>query len=200
MKTYLVDPENITNFNCDELELQLILLFWISAAGKNAKRSALCLERFLNHGADVFATKEPFEIVRRFGCELPSVLKSHGFGCYNNKARSMSEVAEKRLDLKNCSLEDLEKIKGIGPKTARCFLIHTRPNSRYAGLDTHALKYMRDQGIEAPKSTPAGRKYLELETKFLELADKSGKTLSEFDLDIWRSYSSKKVKKLKGIA
>jgi len=188
---YLVDPNNITKFDCSNYELQLVLLFWIAAAGKKASTSAKCLESLMLHGADKFGVQEPFEIIRRFGGDLPSVLKGHGFGCFNNKAKSMADLVSRNIDLANCSVSDLEDVRGIGPKTARCFLMHSRKNVRYAGLDTHVLKYMRENGIDVPKSTPSGKKYLELENVFLEMADRSGKSLAEFDLEIWRHYSSK---------
>lgn len=191
----MVDPENITKFDRTQDELQEVILFWILAAGKNAKTSAAGLERFLDHGRDVFGPVSPFEIVKRFGSELPSVLRSHGLGCYNNKSKSMLDLAERNLDLNSCTLRDLEDVRGIGPKTARCFLMHSRPGCRYAGIDTHVLKYMRDQGVEVPKSTPSGKKYLEIEKKFIEMADKSGKSIAEFDLDIWRRYSKAPRKK-----
>jgi thermostable 8-oxoguanine DNA glycosylase len=191
MKTFLVDPKNITNFNCDEKELQLVLLFWIAAAGKKASVVAKNLEKLMKYGERLFKTDEPFTIIKQLGDDLPETLKSHGFGCFNNKAKSMLALAWSNLDLKKCSVMDLEAIWGVGPKTARCFLMHSRKNSRFAGLDTHVLKYMRQQGIDVPKSTPSGKKYLEIEQKFLELADKSGKSLAEFDLEIWNHYSGK---------
>ena len=193
----MIDPDNITRFDMSQTELQEFILFWILAAGKNAKTSAAGLDRFLVHGRDVFGPVEPFEIVRRFGSELPSVLRSHGLGCYNNKAKSMLDLASRNFDLKTCTLEDLESVKGIGPKTARCFLVHSRPDCRHAGLDTHVLKYMRDSGVDVPKSTPSGKKYIELEKKFLEMADNSGKTIAEFDLDIWLKYSKASRKKVR---
>lgn len=187
---FLVDPNNITKYDCTDSELQLVLLFWICAAGKKASTAARNLQRMLSHGRGRFNTDEPFEIIRRFGDDLAESMRTHGIGCYNNKSRSMLDLVSRGLDLKKCTVSDLESVRGIGPKTARCFLMHSRRGARYAGLDTHALKYMRDNGIEVPKSTPTGRKYLELESKFLEMADRSGKTIAEFDLEIWKHYSS----------
>lgn len=187
---YLVDPNNITKFDMQEDELELLLLFWICAAGKKAVVASRNLSGLLTLGSGRFGHASPFSIVRAFGVDLTAQMKLHGIGCYNNKSRSMLELASSGIGLKTCGVAELESISGIGPKTARCFLMHSRRGVRHAGLDTHALKYMRDQGLDVPKSTPSGRKYLELEAKFLELADKSGKTLAEFDLDIWRSYSS----------
>jgi len=189
---FLVDPNNITKYDCTDKELQLLLLFWICAAGKKASTAARNLDRMLSRGSDLFCTDEPFEIIRRFGPELAEYMRVNGIGCYNNKSRSMLDLARRGLDLKRCSVSDLESVRGIGPKTARCFLMHSRRDARFAGLDTHALKYMRENGIDVPKSTPTGKKYLELERKFLEMADSSGKTIAEFDLEIWRHYSSAK--------
>lgn len=186
---FLVDPNNITKYDCTDHELQLLLLFWICAAGKKASTSARNLDRMLSDGMERFGSDEPFEIIRRFGVNLAESMRMHGIGCYNNKSRSMLELAGKNLNLKTCSASDLESVRGIGFKTSRCFLMHSRREARYAGLDTHVLKYMRDNGIDVPKSTPTGKKYLELERKFLELADKSGKTIAEFDLEIWTHYS-----------
>lgn len=186
---YLVDPDNITNFNMNDSELELVILFWVCAAGKKAKTAAGNLCRLLDHGRKIFRKERPFAIVSEFGPGLPESLRIHGIGCYNNKSRTMLHLASSGMDLKSCSVSELESIPGIGPKTSRCFVMHSRRGSRHAGLDTHCLKYLRDRGFDVPKSTPSGRKYLELEQIFLKLADESGKSVAEFDLDIWRRYS-----------
>jgi hypothetical protein len=187
---YLVDPDDVTKFGMSEPEMQLAILFWVCAAGKKAKVAAANLDRMLRFGRGTFSKNYPFDIILAFGADLPAIMRDHGIGCYNNKSKTMIQLASSGIDLKNCSVSDLENICGIGPKTARCFLIHSRRNVRHAGLDTHCLKYMRDNGVQVPKSTPTGRKYLELERIFLDMADRSGKTLAEFDLEIWRRYSS----------
>lgn len=188
---YLVDPQNITKFNCNNEELQLLLLFWICAAGKKASTAAANLCRMLERGRDIFGAEEPFEIIKRFGSGLAEAMKSNGIGCYNNKSRSMLDLVSRNLDLSSCSVSDLESVIGIGPKTARCFVMHSRAGSRHAGLDTHVLKYLRSRGIEVPKSTPTGKRYADLEMIFLAMADEAGKAPAEFDLEIWRKYSSK---------
>jgi thermostable 8-oxoguanine DNA glycosylase len=99
------------------------------------------------------------------------------------------ELMKRDFNLKSVTRDELSSIWGIGMKTASCFIMHSRPDAKCAGLDTHVLKYLRDQGIEAPSSTPTSRKkYLELEQKFLGLVP-SSKTPAEFDLDIWLEYS-----------
>jgi thermostable 8-oxoguanine DNA glycosylase len=149
------------------------------------------LNALLTEGRENFGFSDPFSIVKGFGDSLAGSMKSHGMGCYNNKSRSMLALAHSGIDLKTCSVDELESVRGIGPKTARCFLIHSRRGSRHAGLDTHILKYMREMGFEVPKSTPTGKKYRELEVIFLGLADASGMGLAEFDLNIWKKHESK---------
>lgn len=188
----MIDPTNITDFNRNDYSIQEVLLFWICAAGKNAKLVAKSLDLVLKKGHDLFGKNLlPFEVIKKFD-NLSFVLKSFGIGCYNHKAKSMLQLANSGLDLRSCSVVDLENIYGIGPKTARCFVIHSRKNSRHAGLDTHLLKFLRDKGYNVPASTPSSKKkYAEIENIFLDLVEKYNTTVSELDLKIWNEYSSK---------
>jgi len=184
---FLIDPNNITKYDQTTHELELSLLFWICAAGKSAKTVSQRLNNILKEHC---FSESPFEIIKNIE-DLPEVLRKYGIGCFNNKARTMISIVKSNLNLKTCSVEDLEKFKGIGPKTARCFLIHSKRNVKLAGLDTHILKYMRDLGYNVPRSTPSKNKYLEIENIFLGLVESSGMTVAEFDLKIWKEYSGK---------
>jgi thermostable 8-oxoguanine DNA glycosylase len=84
-------------------------------------------------------------------------------------------------------LQDLEKIPGVGLKTSRFFLTHSRPNQSYAILDTHILRHMRDDlNIATPKTTPTNPKvYYALEAKLLEVVRASGKSYADYDLEVW---------------
>jgi thermostable 8-oxoguanine DNA glycosylase len=79
------------------------------------------------------------------------------------------------------------KIHGIGPKTSRFFILWTRPHERYAALDVHILRWLRGLGHNAPRSTPNGRKYGELEKIFLSEADKRGLSPGELDAQVWEA-------------
>lgn len=192
----MIDPSNITNYNLSGSELEEHLLFWICAAGKNGTTAARCLDKFLKsfRGLDT-----PFNTVFRvhslYG--LPETLKSFGIGCYNHKARSFYEVSvaglRGELDLKTCTTDDLEKIYGIGMKTSRCFILHSRKDARVAGLDTHILKHLRACGVkDVPKTTPSSKKeYKRLENEFLKMVEDSGKSVAEYDLMVWNKYAVK---------
>lgn len=189
----MVNPGNITNYNMTDCALQEVLIFWICVSGKTAATIAKGVDKLLTNLEGAC----PFEKVKRFGYEkLSQRLKECGIGCYNLKAKSIWELVNNNIDLRTCTLEDLESIYGIGYKTSRCFLMHSRRNAQCAGLDTHILKFLKNKGHDVPSSTPGSKKkYLEIEQLFLNHVNSSGKTPAEFDLDIWNSYSKFYVRK-----
>ena len=198
-----VDPTNITNYHLSENELQEVVLFWILAAGKNGVTAAKCLDKLLTAWRIILDSQRswrvldsqlsPFDIIKEIDRQgiLPDELKKFGIGCYRRKAEYFRSLILANLNLKTCSIEELEAVKGCGKKTSRCFLIHSRPNQFYAGLDRHALSFLRDMGYDVPKSTPTGKKYKELEKAFLHYVKESGKTVAEFDLVNWLKYRDK---------
>lgn len=183
----MVDPVNFTDYNRNDFELEECLLFSIMAAGKNAKTTARLLDSFLKkHG-----TSSPFKICEAFDIPtLTTLLKAAGFGCYTLKAQSIHQLVRSGLNLRTCTIDDLIDIRGIGRKTANLFLMHTRQNYKAACLDTHLLKFLRENGYDAPKSTPQSKKrYAELEKAFLSIAEKRKIDPTDLDLIVWRQYS-----------
>jgi thermostable 8-oxoguanine DNA glycosylase len=68
--------------------------------------------------------------------------------------------------------------------------MYSRPDQRYAALDTHILKWLRSRGHDVPKSTPSSKKkYKEIEQLFLFIADDLGVDPSVLDSFIWQKYS-----------
>lgn len=203
----MVDPTDVTNFNRTDAELQEYFLFCTVVAGKTAMVQSRLLEGFLN--SLPHPTANPFD--RIFASMITNggvmaKIKDSRLGQYNRLNKCWREAialfAEDPLQarilggarcgrtLRDCTVDDLESITGIGPKTARFFLLHTRADQKIAALDTHILHYLRDQGVVTPKGTPGkGAKYRELELKFIELAEASGESVADFDLRVWRQYS-----------
>ena len=188
----LINPKKITDFNRTKADLELFAIFAVCVAGKKSQQTA---DKVNDHFRDTETpTKRltPFETIK-------SLVKIRVFGAYLQMAkvgqykriyRALRDLAESGIDLKTCTVEDLEAIHGIGPKTSRFIIMHSRPKQRLATLDTHILRWMRDQGIETPKATPQSRKlYQKLEQKFLTLCDKCGMIPSQLDLKIWKQYS-----------
>ena len=184
----MIDPVRITNFNSTTEELEEFLLFCIAVAGKNATRTAKMLENLLQYGRDEFWDGTPFQTIRAMKQQmnLSAVMKEFGFGCYNIKSRGFEEAVNSGLDLKTCTVDDLEAIYGIGMKSARYFILHTRKNARVACLDTHVLKWLSYYtGYEVPSHTPTRKKYLALEQIFLKIAEVMNISPADLDLKIW---------------
>ena len=192
----MINPEKITNYDLDDRGLEEFILFWVRAAGKNGRTAARCLDSLLNDigGYDI----GPFNAIKIWGYYehpetlegWPEMLRNNGIGCYTNKAKTMFQLAMSGLNLRTCTASDLESIYGVGPKTARCFILHSRKDAQVAGLDTHMLKHLRALGYDdVPKSTPTGNKYLTNEKRVLFLAKEAGMSPAEYDLHIWTRYS-----------
>ena len=187
-----INPKKITDFNRTKADLELFAVFAVCVAGKKAQQTA---DKVNEHFRDVQTpTKQltPFETIKSLiGANIFGGYLHHArCGQYKRIYRALRDLAESSIDLKTCTVEDLEAIHGIGPKTSRFIIMHSRPNQRLATLDTHILRWMRDQGIETPKATPQSKKlYKELEDKFLTLCDKCAILPSQLDLKIWKKYS-----------
>lgn len=184
----MIDPVKVTDYNRTKEQLEELLLFCIAVAGKNATRTAIYLEKLLEYGRD-FSDGSPFEVILaiRKRENLAELMRAYGFGCFNIKSKGFYEAATCGYDLATCSVEQLESLYGVGMKTARYFILHTRQNARVACLDTHVLKWLSYYtGYEVPtKGAPSRKKYLELEQVFLRIADVMKISPADLDLKIW---------------
>lgn len=169
-------------------DLQGFLVHAIVVAGKNADTANAAIDRFYaqNPGRTPFA-----KIRRRLAAgELHIALKKARIGNYRKNTLSLRQLVTARINLRTCTVEDLEQIHGIGPKTARYFLLYTRPDAQVAALDVHMLKFLRVLGYDVPKTTPAsGPTYNKLETLVLELADAAKLSPRELDAAVWAYFS-----------
>ena len=185
----MIDAANITDYNLSDEELEGRIVFWILAAGKNGTRAAEITNTMLDNWKRI-TDGTPFKILRIHSLEQTiAMCENYGTGCQSIKGRSLYEISRSGLNLRTCSAEDLEKIYGIGMKTARCFIIHSRKDAEYAALDTHMLKHLASLGYDVPKSTPSSKKtYIKLEQEVLKLAALSNLSAAAFDLSIWNTY------------
>ncbi len=195
----MVDPKTITDFDLSHNQLEERILFWVLAAGKNGTMAAKNLRRLHYrldstrrstirsrvHFCEIFNIIQLLHYGEKDNQWLASDMKHYGIGCYNNKSQTFIDLAHSGLDLKKCTVAELEAIKGIGPKTARGFIIHSRPDQKYACLDTHLLRWLGERGHKVPKSTPTGKRYRELEAIFLNICEEMNTSPAELDLEIW---------------
>jgi len=196
----MIDPTNITNYDLSYAELEERILFWVCAAGKNGTTAARCLEKLLS--AVTHNNASPFLIIRQVistkePMPLADLMKWAGIGCYTHKAWTFHQLVHADLNLRTCTADELEEIYGIGMKTSRCFILHSRRNAQVAGLDTHMLKHLKVMGVRrVPKATPGSKKmYLRLESKVLKFANRMGFTPAEYDLAVWNKYKVESKRK-----
>ena len=183
----MIDPQNITDYNRTDDELEELLLFAAAVTGKTAVVIAKQLDNFLKYGP---AGKSPFEKVKWMvkNGKLDFYLRNSSIGQYTRLNKAYRQIV--KLKPRTCTVDDLEAVHGIGPKTARFYLLHSRRNQRIAALDTHMVRFLREKGYTNLMNTPSSRsKYAELEAIFITEADKAGKSVADFDLSIWNKYS-----------
>lgn len=185
----LIDPTNITNFSRTDSQLQAFWLFGAFCAGKNSDYASKCLAKLLSKCGN----QTPFEYLRSLGnVAIHNALVAAKIGQYARLTRFIEESIQ--LDLRTASLQDLMGVFGIGPKTARFFLLHSRPDCECAVLDCHILKFLRENSVDAPQQTPTNQKqYIELEKKFLFIAKLQFPQMSvaQIDLMLWMKYSGR---------
>jgi len=165
----MVDPIHFTKFDRTVIELEEMALFSLLVAGKNALTTAKGLDRLLQRSHIGMKEFQPFASLRAFDQTLiMAMLYSSGIGCYKSKSIGVHQLVNSGLDLRTCTADDLEKIHGIGLKTSRMFILHSRRNAEVACLDVHILRYMADRNYDVPKTTPSNKnKYLEIQDQFL---------------------------------
>lgn len=186
----MINPSQITNFSRTGHQLEELLLFSISCAGKNSDVQAEKLDRFLAGGL-------PFATVRNYhkAGVLVDTLKRVGLGKYKLLSEGFLQAAtDKILNLRKVNWPKLTQFTGVGLKTAKFFLCHSREDFTGAVLDTHVLNWLRGKYPSAriPKVSPTNPiKYREVEAFFLAECFKIGATPAELDLHIWKEMRNK---------
>lgn len=140
-------------------EAERKLLYAIVVAGKSAKFAENRMKRFL-----IFmrVDETPLGMIRCHGYnKMAAEVRNAATGNYRRVISAFWEVA--KHDIYSWTLERLEKIDGIGPKTSRFWMKWACGNQDYAILDTHILKWLKYLGYKVPKSTPPQPRYDEIE-------------------------------------
>jgi len=188
-----IDPTNITDFSRNTDQLESFWLFCMFVAGKKSDYASRCLSKLI-HSAEKEEEDGIFNYFKSIGeTGIHNALVANKVGQYTRLTKGVMQSLD--LDLTNCTLEDLLKIHGVGNKTARFFLLHTRKGCEYAVLDTHILAWLRSHGVEeAPKTTPTdNRLYRLIENRFRHMSRASYPHLTdaEIDLLIWSIQSGR---------
>lgn len=188
----MINPAEVTNYNRTQYELEEFILFCINVAGKKSAIEAPKLEVFIERAKDITKETTPFNCIRKLiklG-RLNEIMHWAKLSPYAQRYNSYVAVA-KIKDLQSVTLNRLLQVPGIGLKTARFFLSHSREDFDEPMLDTHILRFLRDQGYaDAPKSTPSNENtYHYFANIFKNIARQLGKSVTDLDLEIWKQYS-----------
>lgn len=191
----MIDPSNITNFNRTDEELEEFALFCPCVAGKTAKIQAGKLNDFLENLEKRYGEGSPFDLVLKAAEDeiLEDEMREVKIGKYSTLVPCFRALALNDVDnLRSIGVETLKQYPGIGDKTARFFIMHSREDTEVATLDTHVLSWM-DENLDvtvhpnAPRST---REYKRLEHHFLKEAERRGRHPAHLDLEIWNEHSA----------
>lgn len=175
-------------------KLEEWVLFGICVANKPADATAVKVDALLRDireglGFSAYPPYTPFELIQT-AVELNILrfaLEKHRVGQYTRIQRAFEEVIVKVPDVLATTVTQLETVNGIGPKTARMIMLYYKPETACVPLDTHVLRWLREQGYDAPKGTPSGKRYLDLEATFVKEAQKRRMTVKALDTQIWQA-------------
>jgi len=135
----------------------------------------------------------PFALIRNLVKDggLRKHLEHCGLGQYERIEKAFSSLAQADLNLRTVGWVTLCTFHGVGLKTAKFFLLHSRPNERHAVLDTHVLKELRRlyPRRRVPRTTPGSpEEYFRLEKLWLDHLEKKGCTdFAAADLAVWNA-------------
>lgn len=187
------------NYDRTDSQLEAWAVFCVCVAGKQADTTARLVDRLLyltstNNGHTVFERLRDADAPGSEG--LAWLMKLVGFGCYNQKSKTILSLCQSDLNLRTCRPEDLEAISGIGPKTARLFILFSRRGiDNLAILDIWILRWLRQKGHDVPEHMPsAPNSYRRIEKLFLGEWHRSSdnETLAQFDLRLWQEMRSRR--------
>ena len=194
----MIDPKKVTDYNRNEWQLQEFLIYCVCVAGKKSeiespKVRKFCMDARFGHGLT------PFELIRKL-LSVSSVeedglmqhLKKYKIAPQQQRYNSFKDIVTLLDgDLREVTIDQLQEVRGISTKTSRFFLTHSREDFDEPVLDTHILRFLSDFGYnDVPKSTPQNPKvYERLSRLFRSIARFEGKSVTDFDLEVWTKYS-----------
>jgi endonuclease III len=188
----MIIPTEITNYQRTNEQLEEFMLFCIGVAGKRSDLAASKVNDLLTY----LGNPSPFAELRQHRSRIGDIMRHIGLGPYEERTiPATSAVLD--LDLRACSLHDLLSIRGIGHKTARMFLLHSRPEQEYIVLDVHILRWLRKvaklRGIPASTPDKLSPKYLNIEARAKRKVREMFPTMTfaEFDLATWTEMSGR---------
>lgn len=174
-----MNSHNAVKVQNDAYHKQCFLIHAMLVAGKNAATMEPKIRALVNLRR---ANEMPFDMLYRLYQEgnLLNALHRIRSGQYRRLAIGLAQLS--RLDVDTCTIEDLECVIGIGPKTAAYYMMYCRGAADVAANDTHVKKFLKEIGCES-------RNYRTQERVFLEACRALGVSNKELDDLVWRRHA-----------
>lgn len=183
------------------------LIYAVLAAGKPEKFADSAMQRLIaeleKRDLAVIRVKGKNRVFQWFkslraACrsgQLLSCLEAAQAGNSFKNAKIIGAAVNMNLVPQTVELEELMRIQGMGPRTARFYLRWTDRQLRYAVLDVHILGWLRNLGHDVPDQTPPnGKRYDDVEQIFLSEADKRGVHPADLDKHLWSLFMNSGAK------
>lgn len=165
---------SFVGYDRPDSELEEFLLCCILFDGKNIVHATTCI---LNLISLEFSGVSTFAKIRNMvqNKTLLKNLQKVGIDKDCEKiAKIFKKVSNANVNLKTCTIKELETIAKLSPKISRLFILYTRKDAKCAVLDTKTLKWMSTFLQNIPKETPKERKkYVQLEKMVLDYCEVS---------------------------
>jgi len=193
----MIDPKKVTDYNRNEWQLQEWLLYCVCVAGKKSEIESPKVRKFCLDPRFGFNLK-PFDLIRKLlGVSsveedgLMQHLKKYKIAPYKQRYNSFVDAVRLLPDnLSEVTIDGLQEVRGISTKTSRFFLTHSREDFDEPVLDTHILRFLKEEGYRVPTSTPQNpTEYARVANIFRRIANYEGKSVTDLDLEVWTQYS-----------
>ena len=178
----MIDPMNLKGCSPEELAM-----FAVCVHGKNAKVQAEKFNDILEALQATNSDLRPLSIwMTMDDTEQMDLLKQYRLGQYSKVAKAWNHLTAVTPPF---TVENLMKVPGIGPKTARFITVYGGTDTERAILDVHVIRWLRKQKLwPYPRAPKNASEYAQGERIFLAQARKLGMTPAELDTKIWQAF------------
>jgi len=195
----MIIPTAITQYGRNPIQLLEFAIFAVCVAGKNSDQTAKKVDSLWRDQSFRTTLTTQFRYPPLTDTQhdlyvkmIRQYLEAHKIGQYDRLSRVIMWLNQKSCKLDTIKFNDLVDFRGIGPKTAAFFILHSRRGATVPVIDTHICKYMADKGVEM-KVTSSLPKYMKnvVMVKHWMKKDFPKMTLAEADLLLWNKYSGR---------
>ena len=215
-RSVLANPLTVTYFRRDDFDLELFALFAVCVSNKNADQQSVKLAQFLCLEPTAESPLDAVLLMMKKGT-LRENLVACKLGQYDKRLvpafKTLTEI-----NLRTVAWQDLmytaatkkkaaTGVQGIGQKTAKFFVLHSRESQRICALDAMILLYAAEQGYpECPLVTPGDATlYSKIENFVLDCFDAQAEAeeltqeerYAVLDLRTWKYYRELSVNERK---